>query len=141
MAPHALGTRLRSKLLSYILFGFDRFEFHRNKDIDQIDHLFANLSSLGSTEGFEAMVVIFPRRFKMEAKEHLSYDHRRKHKMVHDFAQRHGVEVFDLLEGWESMDPKPRDELYISGTHLSAKGMIAAADALLPVLRERYDLD
>jgi lysophospholipase L1-like esterase len=132
MSPHSLGTRLHSKLISYLLYRYERANMQNWDDMGKVDHFFETLSEL-RTEGLEALILVFPYYF-----ENLnSYSELGKHKKVNNIAERHNLPVIDFIDAWDEFDSETRKSFYNDGKiHFSKQGMEQVATGVFEYLQK-----
>lgn len=130
-APWSLGSKLHSKLLSYLMHKYERIFFSSMNNRQKIDNLFAALADLSSKKGFEVLILIFPQLF--ESWE--NYDAKQLHTYVKDLADRHSLAAIDFNQQWQDMNFSEKTKLYLPNddTHFSKYGMKKIAEALLSV--------
>lgn len=133
MSPYSIGSRMHSKLISYLLNGYEKKFFKRLSNTDKIKNLCKQLSFLGREEQFESLVLIFPYYFD----DINSYPERRQHIRRRKMMEKEGVKTIDLMESWKDMIPEERKLLYHPDdrSHLSAVGMQKIADMLSEYIR------
>lgn len=123
MSPYSLGSRLHSKLISYLLYQYERENARDWDNMDQIWSLFEQLDILGKNHGFDVIVLI-----SLEKEDFDKFD--QQHELVKERAKSHGFTVIDLKEVWQDVDPETRDSFYEDKTHYSPIGMQKVADLL-----------
>lgn len=132
--PAALGSRLHSKLLSYLLFRRERRNFASGTDFSQVAHLFAALGALGRRQGFRPLILIFPYRYH----DIESYPFKGKHAAVRAAAEKNGVAWIDFMDVFSSLSADERQQLFTpDGVHFTPLGMQRVA-AYLFEQRARY---
>lgn len=135
MSPYAIGSRLHSKLLSYLLNKYEAGNFSRLAGKNKIRHFFEQAAHTGKTSGIRVVILVFPYYFdNIEA-----YD-LTMHKYVRSVAEKEGLEVLDLLDYWKDMPAGQRKILYLPGdqAHLSGYGMEKTAKELFKYLASIY---
>jgi hypothetical protein len=124
MSPYSLGSRLHSRLISYLL---NWYEVQNNDDdwrnLDKVWSLFEQLEICGKRQSFDVIVVMSIRRDDFEIDDE-------KHELVKKRAIAHGFEVVDLKEAWRDINPEVRDGFYMNKGHYSTVGMQKVADEL-----------
>ena len=123
MSPFSLGSILHSKLVSYLLYQYERQNAHNWDNMDQIWSLFDQLEISGKNHGFDTIVLI-----SLEKEDFDKFD--QQHELVKEKAKSHGFSVVDLKEVWKDVDPEIRDSFYEDKTHYSPIGMQKVADLL-----------
>ncbi|MBW2272683.1 MAG: SGNH/GDSL hydrolase family protein [Deltaproteobacteria bacterium] len=129
-SPQALGSRLRSKLVSYLLHRRERRRFPQLSDPQRVWSLFDRLEQLGRREDFDVVVLVTAYAQELGRRDP-------KHDAVVGQARARGFQVVDLKESWKSLSPCEARPLY-DGTfeHFSQAGMQAVAEELQRALRE-----
>lgn len=132
MSPFSAGSRIHSRLLSFLLDSMEKRFFRGREDTSRIENLFEQLAKLGEKENFEPMALIFPSRFR-----HIdSYKKVAKHASWRKLIESKGVPVIDFLEPWKQLNKEARKGLYLPGdkVHLSTLGMKEVAGTLFTYL-------
>ena len=127
MHPAAFGSRLHSKLLSYILYRKEQREFSQRNDFKPVVHLIEQLPVLGRQAGFKPVLLIFPYFYhSLDA-----YPLKGRHAVLHDLAQRSGVAFIDFMDVWGELNAEERRAFFTpDGIHLTPLGMQRVADYL-----------
>lgn len=134
-SPYSLGSRLNSKLISYLLLIYERAMFPGSDDITRVWDLFDTLQSLSEEHGFEVVILMTPYEDTLA-----SYD--QKHELVKERAGSYGFGVIDPKESWKSQTLEFRRALYDAlGTHYSSRGMHEVADMLFDYFTGGVALD
>ncbi|MFH2144695.1 MAG: SGNH/GDSL hydrolase family protein [Candidatus Omnitrophota bacterium] len=131
MAPHSLGPVLHSKLVSYVLYRWERKNFYNMSNMNMIWDLFRTIQALKANEKFEAIILM--------TSENNDLNHwDSKHELVKKNAISSGLAVIDLREKWRSLNPEYRETLYLPGEiHYTERGMQETADALVSFFKEK----
>jgi lysophospholipase L1-like esterase len=129
-SPAALGSRLHSRLLSYLLHRWERKRFPDWSDMDRVWSLFDRLEELGRREGFGVLVLVTPYAKDLKRQDP-------KHADVVEQARARSFRVVDLKESWKALSPRETRPLF-DGTleHFSPQGMQAVAEELYRALLE-----
>jgi lysophospholipase L1-like esterase len=129
-SPTSLGSRLHSKLVSYLLHRRERHRFNELSNMDRVWSLFDRLESLGRQEGFDVAVLVTAYAKGLERPDP-------KHDAVVQRAREHGFQVIDIKESWKSISRREALSFYDeTGGHFSAAGMQAVAELLESALLE-----
>jgi hypothetical protein len=139
LSPYSIGSKLHSKLISYILYLCEINLFEKLKDMDKVEHFFQQLSILSKEKHFDLIVLIFP--FYFENIE--LYKYKEKHIKVYNLAKKNGLKVIDFMDIWKDMDYREREELYLfkDPMHFSFAGMKEIADKLFNYFVITYNLE
>jgi lysophospholipase L1-like esterase len=125
MSPSSLGSRLRSRLISYLL---NRYEAQNARDkwrnLDKVWSLFEQLEIYGKRQSFDVIVLMSVRRGDFEIDDE-------KHDLVKKRAIAHGFTVVDLKEAWRDINAEVRYGFYMNKGHYSTVGMQRVTDELL----------
>jgi hypothetical protein len=121
MHPSSFGSRMHSKLLSYILHNWERRNFNSMSSFAQIEHLFEQLSILSRRDMFQPVILVFPFKFV----DIHTYKRKNMHMAVRNLASKYSFPVIDLMEPWSALNPSEREKLYRDRdrTHMSTLGM------------------
>ena len=130
MSPQSLGSKLHSKLVSYLLHQYERRHFRKWANMNQVWSLFNQLEISGRRQGFAVIILIAVRNVDVEKED-------AQHDLVNQAARSHGFTVFDLKEAWRDVPPEIRDSFYVDRQHFSAVGMEKVADMLFEYLKSR----
>lgn len=123
MSPYSLGSRLHSRLISYLLNRYEDKNRSEWRNLDKVWSLFEQLEIYGERRSFDVIVVMSIRRGDFEIDDE-------KHELVKKRAIAHGFEVFDLKEAWRDIDREVRDGFYMNKGHYSTLGMQRVTDEL-----------
>lgn len=129
MSPYSLGSRLHSRLVSYVLHQYERRQFEQRANMDQVWSLFRQLEISSRRQKFEVVILIAVRNAGVDAQEHA------RHDLVKQTAKSHGFTVFDLKEAWWGIPPEIRNTFFLDRQHFSTVGMEKVADMLFEHLR------
>jgi len=134
MHPKALGSRMNSRLVSYMLKRWERSSAKRRKDFTQVNTLFATADRLGKRQGFETIVLNFPYFFKSLKKYNPKW--RAQQETVETYARNNGLESIHFMLLWKDFDTAQRQSFYLEDDrkHFSREGMQRIAN----VLYERF---
>jgi lysophospholipase L1-like esterase len=130
MSPDSLGSRLHSKVVSYLLHQYERRNAAKWANMNQVWSLFNQLEISSRRHGFEVIVLIAVRNVDIERED-------AQHDLVNQTARSHGFMVFDLKEAWRDVPLEIRNTFYIDRQHFSAVGMQRVADILFAYFRFR----
>jgi lysophospholipase L1-like esterase len=118
--PGAIGSRLHSRVLSYVRHRWETRNFASLSSFGQVEHLFEQLSVRGQREGFQAVVVVFPLYFD----DLQTYPLKDKHAAVRNVASRYSLPVIDLMDAWAALGASQRRAFFQSDKlHLTPLGM------------------
>ncbi len=134
-APWALGSRINSRLLSYLLNRLERVFFGARKDLKRIESFLRALSNDAKAGKYKAVVLLFPYYFD----DLNSYRRQAKHEAIHSLADRYGLPLIDYRDLWRDMLPAERRSLYSPAdtVHFSALGMQRIAQSLEEYFADR----
>jgi len=139
ISPYSLGGRLHSKLISYLLHRYERANFENWNDMGRVEHFFEALSKLKTSDGVEAVILVFPYYF-----ENLdSYGETGKHKQVKNIAEKYNLFVIDFKDAWSEFDWQTRKSFYLANDtgHLSTRGMKDVATRVFGYLQRNMLTD
>lgn len=123
MSPYSLGSRLHSKLISYLLYQYERENARDWDNMNQIWSLFEQLEISGKNHGFDVIVLL-----SLEKEDFDKFD--QQHELVKERAKSHEFGVIDLKEVWQDVEPEIRESYYEDKTHYTSIGMQKVADLL-----------
>ena len=132
MSPYSLGSKLHSKLLSYVLHQYERRNARRWVSMNQVWSLFDQLRISSRRHGYAVIVLIAVRNVDIERED-------AGHDLVKQTARSHGFTVIDLKEAWRGVPRGMRDSFYLDRQHFSTVGMQRVADLLFEHLRSTQD--
>lgn len=135
MSPHALGSRLHSKLISYLFYRYERANFEKWNDMAKVGHFFDTLSRLRNSNDFKVLVMVFPYYFK----DINAYAEIVKHREVAGIAKRDNLPVIDFMCPWKALDwlTRVRFYNYNDRIHFSKKGMNQVAAGVFEYLQKK----
>jgi len=128
MSPFSLGSRLHSKLVSYLLNSLDLWLHHKHRNKDKIDHYFAQLALLSKEKHFKVLIVAIPYYFD----DLNTYVEKQMHDYYHVISEKYGFNLIDFMELFQGLDLRERKTLFLSDDtyHLSPDGMKKVAEEL-----------
>ncbi len=128
-APRSLGSRLHSRLVSYLLHRWERKRFRERRSMDRVWALFERLEQLAGREGFEVAVLVTAYARDLGR-------HDPKHQAVVERAREHGFQVIDLKHSWKALSRSEARSLFDdTREHFSRAGMQAVAEELRRALQ------
>lgn len=127
MHPASIGPRLRSKLLSYLLYRRERRNLDQMSDFRPVERLFTQLSALGRSANFKPVVLVFPYRFDSFD----TYALRPRHDALRELARKNDLALVDFAEVWRDLSAEERGTLFTpDSVHFTPEGMRRIADHL-----------
>ncbi len=127
-APAALGPRLHSKLLTFILYRIEKTFFSKHRDPKKVEQLFRSLEEESKKHGYETLALIFPYKYTTMDE----YDEIKKHQFVQELLSKYDIKWIDFLDVWRNRRPEEREKLYMTDdkVHLSRSGMADVGEKL-----------
>jgi hypothetical protein len=124
MSPHSLGSQMHSKLISYLLFLYERIRLVKTHDITIVWDFFDRLNLLSQERDFKVVILMTPYEDTLTI-------HDQKYELVKKKAESLQFGVVDPKGSWMSEAAAFRSALYdLKGTHYTAFGMREVADML-----------
>lgn len=137
MSPNALGAKLHSKLVSYILHQYGRRTYKSRSDMGKVKFFLRRLAIIKKQQGIDVLVLIFPRSVE-------TYEYRQKRREVASLAKQNDLSAIDLMDSWKDVCYKDRKTWYLSQkkdtSHFSVVGMRKVADVLFAYFAKKYNL-
>lgn len=134
--PKSLGSRLHSKVLTYLLHRNAQKNFDNWRSFDNGQKLFESLVSLKKERNIDSFIVIFPMHFW----ENGEYEHASKHTEVKELAKKAGLHGIDLLPVWRKLSLEKRRDAHADRIHLSESGMKIVSESLYDYLLLEFKL-
>jgi hypothetical protein len=129
MSPHSLGAKLRSRLLSYLLYRWERHRFEKWDDVAKVWSLLDALSRTSRERRFGVVVLL-----NVYLENYAAADP--GHEAVKAQALVRGFDVVDLKEPWKGVPREQAAALFDrTETHYSALGMAEVTEHLLRFFR------
>ncbi len=130
MSPYSLGSRLHSKLVSYVLSKHDQIKYHQERDIKKVWHLFDKLNLLKRNKNIGIIILMTPDNKSV-------YPLDPKYKLVKRRAKLYGFDVVDPNEKWKDETNEFWYALYTpKDSHYSPFGMQYVADMLFDFFQD-----